>query len=386
MAGTSRMLTLLLSAGNFAIGMGAFVVIGLLNPMGEAFTLTTSEAGWILTVYAIAYALGSPVAVALTGRWARRTVLLFGLMLFAVGAVATALAPSVELLFAARIVVAVGAGLFTPVAAGVAIATAAPEVQGKALANVFFGLTLAQVLGVPTGAWIGYTLGWEVAFYLTAILSFACWVGLWRGVPRDLPTLVTGRGYLAGVMGRGRSLLTILFTASFLGATYVVYTYMAPLLSARMGYDRDGITLVLALFGLGAVVGNLLGGMLADRIGPFRTLLGLCVAQAALMPAFSALPMPPVLLLALTLLWSISGWSFMAAQQIRVVQAEPERRSVALALNAASIYVGASVGAALGGWVLDRFGLDAIGIAGGLFAVAALAHLVMSTPKVRETA
>ncbi|MEL7415662.1 MAG: MFS transporter, partial [Pseudomonadota bacterium] len=80
------MLTLLLSAGNFAIGMGAFVVIGLLNPMGEAFTLTTSEAGWILTVYAIAYALGSPVAVALTGRWARRTVLLFGLMLFAVGA------------------------------------------------------------------------------------------------------------------------------------------------------------------------------------------------------------------------------------------------------------------------------------------------------------
>ncbi|MEL6678344.1 MAG: MFS transporter [Pseudomonadota bacterium] len=372
------MLLLLLSAGNFAIGMGAFVVIGLLNPLAEAFDLSPAEAGWVMTSYAIAYALGSPVAVAATGNLPRRTVLLSGLALFMIGALATAAAPTAELLFAARVVVALGAGMFTPIAAGIAIATSAPEVQGAALAKVFAGLTIAQAVGVPAGAWIGYTLGWQAAFVLTALLCAACWAGLWRGVPADLPNQATRLSDLGAMLTRGWSVLTILFTASFLGAIYVVYTYLAPLLSDRMGYGRDGITVILVLFGLGAVLGNLLGGWMTDRIGPFRTLLILSLSQVAIMPIFVFLPMPDVALAILVLVWSVMGWSFTAAQQIRVVQAEPEKRSVALALNAASIYVGASLGAALGGWVLEAAGPGWVGPAGGAFAALAVLHLLMT--------
>ena len=137
--------------------MGAFVVIGMLNPLADGLGLGISEAGWVMTVYALAYAVGSPIVVSLTGNWSRRFVLTLGLVLFGMAAVASALSLSAAPLYAARGLAALGAGLFTPVAAAVAATTSPPEQRGKSLAAVFFGLTLAQVLGIPAGSFIAYT-------------------------------------------------------------------------------------------------------------------------------------------------------------------------------------------------------------------------------------
>ncbi|MBV2358963.1 MFS transporter [Thalassococcus sp. CAU 1522] len=373
-----RGLIALLSACNFVIGMGAFVVIGLLEPLSGGLGVPVASVGWVLTVYAFAYAVLSPLLVALTGRIGRRRVLFWGLALFALASALAALVDGLGPLLLLRVVAAAGAGVVTPVTSAIAAALSAPEQRGKALAAVLFGLTLSQVAGVPVGGWIAYTFGWQAAFGLVAALALPCLWLVWTRVPAGLSLPPVKLADLGRVLGDGPMMIAVLFTASFLAAIYVPYTFLPALLSETMGYGRDGITLALLVFGAAAVLGNLAGGWLADRIGPARTLTLLCLAQIVLMPPFSTLPMPGWLLLGLVFVWSFAGWSFTAGQQMRLIALDPQRASVLLSLNAAAIYVGIAAGSAAAGLVLDLAGLEMLGIAGGVAALAALAHLLWS--------
>ncbi len=372
-----------LSAANFAIGMGAFVVIGVLTPISQGLSMTKQEAGFVLTAYAIAYAILSPLLVALTGKWQRRTVLLTGMGLFCMGALLSALSTDSTLLYLSRIVAAAGGGMFTPVAASVAFSISAPANRGKALSDVFFGLTLAQAIGVPAGSFIGYTFGWEVAFIIVSLLAAVSFALCSRLVPRSVAFQVNSLATLGEALADWRSMLSVLFTSTFLGAIYVVFTYLAPLLEATQGFDRNGVSLFLLMLGLGAMNGNFIGGRMNDRLGSGRTLMILCLGQIVMLSLFSYLPMPIGILAVMGFVWSSFGWSFMAAQQTRLVLQTPERQSVVLALNAAAIYVGASLGSYVGGHVLEIWGIDALGFAAAGAMVIALGHLIVSEKMAR---
>jgi DHA1 family inner membrane transport protein len=374
-----------LSAANFVIGMGAFVVVGMLTPIARGFGTTPAEAGAILTSYAIAYALLSPLLVAATGAIGRRRVMAFGLGLFAVAAALSALAPGLGALHAARVLAAAGAGLFTPVAAAVVAGLTPPERRARALAAVFFGLTLAQVAGVPAGSALAYAVGWRATFAVVAVLALPCLWLVWTRVPRGLAFRPAGLADLGGVLRDGPVMLAVLCTTSYLGAIFVLNTYLAPLLEARMGFGGAGVSAALFVAGLGAVGGNVLGGMAADRFGPGRTILALALAQAGLMPLFALLPLPVAAAMALVFVWSLAGWSFMSGQQTRLVALDPSRASVVLALNAAAIYVGAAAGSAAGGAVLAQNGPQALGIGGGIAALAAAGHVALSLRVGRRT-
>ncbi|MEZ5651704.1 MAG: MFS transporter [Burkholderiaceae bacterium] len=367
-----------LALANFATGLAAFVVIGLVDLISRDLGLTASTTGWVVSLYAIAYAIGSPVLVALTGAWPRRIALLLGMGLLAISAAASALAPSFELLLAARVVAALGAGLITPVTSGVAIAIAAPGQQGRALSAVFLGLTLAQALGIPLGSFVAFSYGWRAAFWLVLAVAIVAFAGLWWRVPRVLDVRITSLRTLAQALTSASRMASILFTASFLGAIYVLYTYFSPLLVARMGYGRDGVSLALLVFGFGAIAGNLVGGRLSDRFGSLRTLTVICVLEATFMLPFSSLPLPDGFLLPWIFVFSAIGWAFAVPQQARIVAQSPDAASVVLALNAAAIYVGVAGGSALGGFVLSVAGLDALGWMAALAALAALVHLRLS--------
>lgn len=371
----TRALVLIFSASNFIVGMGAFVVVGLLEPVAADLGLTPVRAGQLMTAYALGYAILSPLLVALTGRLGRRRVMFWALALFALAALLSAVAPGDEVLFAARVLAAAGAGMFTPVAAAV-IAALTPEARrGKVLAQVFFGLTLAQVLGVPLGTWIGYGIGWRWAFALVAALALPCLWLIWTRVPQGLRFQPVSLSDLGAVLRDGRMMLAVSFTAVFLGGAYVLYTYFAPLMSGRMGLDGALISVALMIYGLGAVAGNLMGGWLTDRFGSERTLAGLTLAQVAIMPLFALLPIALWAFFALCLIWSVTGWSFMAAQQARLISRAPAQAPVTLALNAAAIYVGAALGSALGGAVLGAAGLVWLGPAAAVFTGLALITL-----------
>jgi len=368
----------LLSGCNFVIGMGAFVVIGMVPLLASDLGISTAAAGGALTVYALAYAVLSPLLVSITGRIGRRRVIAAGMGLFALGTLFSALAPNMTLLYLSRALAAAGAGLVTPVGAAVVAALAPKTAQGKAIATFYFGLTLSQVLGVPAGGWIAFTFGWRAAFWIVLALALVGAGLVWVRVPAGLRFTPVSLRDLGRALRDGVVMGAVLFTASFLGAIYVLFTYLAPLLEQTMGYGRDGITLVLLLFGAGAVAGNLIGGVLTDRLGPVKSLVLLCLGQIVLMPAFSGLPVSGGLLLALVFVWSAFGWSFVAPQQVRLLQLAPSLAGVVLALNAAAIYVGTAAGSALGGAVQTMGDLTWLGAAGGVVALGALGHILWS--------
>ncbi|WP_415921042.1 MFS transporter [Tateyamaria sp. SN6-1] len=373
-----RLLIPVLSVTNFLVGMGVFVIVAVLEPLGADLGTSEAAAGTLMTVYALAYAVLSPLLVSLTGSVGRRRVMAFGIVLFTLGAVVSALAPNMAVLNLARVMAAAGAGMFTPVAAAVAAALYPEAQRARVLAAVFFGFSLAQVIGVPAGSWVAYTFGWRWAFWIVAGLGVPCAALIWVYVPRGLSFQPVSLRDLSGILRNGRLMLAVLFTASFLAAVNVLYTYIAPLLSETMGYGRDGVTLVLTIFGAGAVAGNILGGVLADRIGWRRTLSLLCVLQATLMPMFSLLPLPGPVVMALALAWAVAGWSFMAGQQVRLIGLAGPQAPVVLALNAAAIYVGIAGGSAIGAWAIAQFGIVSVGAVAGCVAVLALLHINLS--------
>lgn len=367
----------LLAAANFAVGMGAFGVIGLLTPVGAAFALTPAEAGWLMSLYALVYALASPILVALTGAVDRARILLAGVVVFALGAVLAAAAPGFGTLLAARAVMAAGGGLVTPVGASIGIAVSAPEHRGRALAVVFGGLTLAQALGVPACAWLGYALGWRAAFGVVALLTAGAGLALWRLAPRGLAVPPTTLASLGRVLGSARLVAAVGFTALFLGGAYVVFTFLAPFAEARHGLGRDGVSALLFCFGLGAVVGNALGGWLTERIGPERTLMLLSAAQVATMAPLTLLTLPVAGLFALVAAWSVACWAFMVPQQARLAAMAPPLTPVLFALNAAAIYLGGSLGSLTGGAVLRGAGFGALGPAGAALVVLGVLSLFL---------
>jgi predicted MFS family arabinose efflux permease len=241
-----------------------------------------------------------------------------------------------------------------------------------------FGFTLAQVLGVPAGSWVAYTFGWRFAFWGVVILNLPCIFLIWTFVPAGLKFQPVSLGDLRSILGNGRMMLAIGFTGLFLGAIYVLYTYFTPMLSQMMGMGRDGITFILVLSGIGAVAGNIIGGIMADRLGWYKTLIILCCAQMILMPIYSFLPLAMPGFVVLTVAWSIAGWSFMAGQQMRLIGLAGPMAPVVLALTAACIYIGAAIGSAIGALVIARFGIQGLGIAAAICASFALANLILS--------
>lgn len=368
-----------LSASNFAIGMGAFVVIGVLTPLAESLRVTPQSAGQVMTVYALSYAVLSPVLVSLTGRLGRRRVLAYSFGIFILAAALSAVAPSLWALNAARVIAAAGAGVFTPVAAAVAAALSPPETRARTLAAVFFGLTLAQVAGVPLGSALAYSLGWRWAFAAVVAIGLPCIWLIWRSVPAGLRFQPVSLGDLGRVLRAPSLMIAVLFTASFLSGIYVIFTYITPLLEDRMGFGGTMVTLALTVAGLGAVAGNVMGGVLSDRLGPARTLIFLACAQVVLLGSFVALPLPTPVVFAQIFLWNLCGWSFMAGQQTRLIALNPSGATVLLALNAASIYVGAAIGSAIGGAALGVVGLGGLGYVAAAVAAFALLHILIST-------
>jgi DHA1 family inner membrane transport protein len=368
----------LLAFGNFVIGLGAFVVIGIISPIADGLGITKASAGGVMTAYAFAYMIASPVAVALTAQTKRRTVLSVALGLFLAGSVLSALSTSLGMLMVSRIIVAIGGALFTPVAAGVAVALAVPAQRGQVLATVFGGITLAQVIGVPLGAWLAYRFGWEFTFWAVALLAAIGLLIMLKAIPQDIKFQAATLRTILATLSQWKTTFAVAFTATFIAAIYLVFTFFGPVIEASVGGNPELRSLYLAIFGIGAVIGNYVGGRLSDKIGSFKTLAMLCVAQALTMPLFSISPWGAVPFAFLVGVWSSFGWSFMAPQQTRLVAIAPQSQALVLALNAAAIYVGIAIGSAIASGVLAHWGLMALGVAGGTGAALALLHLFAS--------
>lgn len=373
-----RGLHAVLAASNFAQGLGAFAVIGALASLIQELQLPVHQAGLVVSLYAVVYAIASPLLVAWTGRVERRAVLAGGLVLIAAGAAVGVLAQGFAVVLAGRALMAIGGGLVTPVAGAIGVATSTPATRGRVLATVFAGLTIAQALGLPLGAWLVGVSGYRAVFVLIAVASLLVAALVWRRVPRRLATSSASLQALGAVLAEPRLLLALSFIVFFIGGNFVFLTYLTTFLENRYQLQGPALAGVLLLYGAGAVAGNAMGGRLVDRLGPTLTLVMLCVVQVIALPLLSALRLPLPAMLALLVTWSVFAWSVHATQQSRLVSLDAPRAPVLLALHSSGIYIGASAGSAIAGKVLELADERWLGPVGALMIAGAAITLALT--------
>lgn len=366
-----------LAFGTFATATDAFLIAGLLPGIAKEFDTDAGTAGYLMLGFALTYAVAAPLMATLSGRMDRRAVMQISLGGFVLACIAAALAPSFAALLAIRIATAFVTCLYMPAATALGASLVPPAQRGRALALVMVGLTVGPAIGVPLGTFVGGAFDWRVAFLADAGLGAVAFLAVTFGVARGYKSPVIPLRQRLAPLGQGAVLNALLVTAAWVGGGYTLYTYLTAYL-APLGVAGAGLVAVLALFGVGAFAGNLMGGWASDRLGAPRVLAvgigGLALSLAGLAVAPS-LPYALPFVLVLLAVWSVLGFLVLPARQSQLVALAPQSAPLLLALNASAMYVGIAAGAALGGVTLAHGGPADLAWTGTAVELAALLFL-----------
>jgi DHA1 family inner membrane transport protein len=363
-----------LTAGAFGIGTTEFVIMGLLLQVAADLHVTIAAAGLLISGYALGVFFGAPVLTVMTSRMPRKTVLVVLMLVFTLGNLTCALAPNYTVLMIARVITSLAHGTFFGVGAVVATGMVASDRKASAISIMFTGLTVATLLGVPAGAWIGFALGWRAAFWAVALLGVIATLIIATMVPPDRTesASISVREELR-IAARPSVLLGLLMTALGFAGLFTVFTYIAPILTRITGFAESAVSPILLVFGVGFIVGNLIGGRLADR-NLVRTLLGTLFCLALVLGCMTfALHSKPAAVLFTGLLGAVA-FATVAPLQLWVLQrAGGAGQSLASSLNIGAFNLGNALGAWLGGLVIEHGpGMAALTWSGALVVLAGL--------------
>lgn len=367
-----------LALSAFAIGTTEFVVLGLLPDVAGDLAVTIPEAGWLVTGYALAVAIGAPIMAISTSHLRRRSTLILLMGIFILGNLMCALAPSYWVLMIARIVTALCHGAFFGIGSVVAASLVASDRKASAVALMFTGLTLANVLGVPLGTALGQSFGWRAPFWAVAVMGAASIAGLMLVLPKSETAAKSDiLSEISALRGIGLW-LSLLMTVFFSAAMFALFTYVAPILRDVTGVSPSGVTWTLFLIGLGLTVGNLVGGKLADwRLG---TSLALSFAAIAVTSAAFGFTSSSLIPAEITLfLWALVTFAAVPALQIGVVRYGKDAPNLVSTINIGAFNVGNALGAWAGGVVIDHgFALTRVPLAAAALALIGLGIVALT--------
>ncbi|PYI50312.1 MFS transporter [Paenibacillus flagellatus] len=357
-----------LTLGAFAIGMTEFIIMGLLPEVAANLNVSIPAAGLLITGYALGVAAGAPIVTIATHRMPRKSLLMLLMILFIAGNALAALAPNYAVLMAARIVAALTHGSFFGVGSVVAAQLVPNEKRAGAIAIMFTGLTLANILGVPIGTFLGQAYGWRSTFWVITAIGFIALVGVMVLVPQVKAAASSLRQEL-GVLRRPAVHVALLMTVFGFGGVFTAFTYISPILVDITGFAPSSVSYILVLFGAGITLGNILGGKLADR-KLLPSLLVILVVLAAVLAVFGVVDQHKALTLVTVFVLGVAAFGTVPGLQLHMLNTAKEAPTLASTLNIAAFNLGNAFGAYLGGAVIDS------GIGGGLPAVPAAAALV----------
>ncbi|WP_028007399.1 MFS transporter [Solimonas flava] len=363
-----------LTAGAFGIGVTEFVIMGLLLQVSGDLGVSIPAAGFLISGYALGVVVGAPLMTVATGRWPRKTVLLALMAIFTLGNLACALAPNYATLLAARVFTAFAHGTFFGVGSVVATGLVAPARRASAIAVMFTGLTVANILGVPFGTWLGQSFGWRATFWAVSAVGVVAFAVIALLVPRNAGAPEAGdwRADLRA-LARAPVLLGLLTTVLGFGGMFAVFTYIAPILTEISGFSEKAVSPILLVFGGGLIVGNLLGGRLADR-RLYAALLGTLLALTATLVLMRfAIHDRTLAVLFVGLLGATSFATVPPLQMWVLDKVQGAGQSLASSFNIGAFNLGNAAGAWLGGTVIGHgYGLGAVTWAGALLPLAAV--------------
>lgn len=376
---TARAVALSLAGGTFAAGLSGHSVMGLLPQMSNQLWVGPATIGRLVTIFALTYAVAAPLLAAATDRWERRRLLVASLLVTAAGNTIAALAPGYGLLAASRVVTAFGAASTTAVAVGIAGTVEHPHRQGRVIAVVLTGLSASLLVGVPAATAAADLLGYQAVLGVIAVLCAA-----FAGVAARLAPTVEASPALSlrarlALVGDRRAMAVLGGATLAWTGTFTVLPYLSVL--AEDYADRPGVPLsvLLAGYGVGAVAGNLLGGRVADRLGPRAPMMLAVAGCAAVLLVLAPSVTTPVGAVIVMTVWGLASWAVNPAMNLWLVQVAPGRPEL-VALAGSAIYLGMGLGGLLGGTVLTRLGAPALPYAATAAVLAALAMLAATGP------
>lgn len=375
-----------LAIGAFGIGTSEFMPMGLLPQIAGDLDVGIATAGLLISAYAFGVFVGAPLVTLGTRRWPRKSVLLALMGVFTAGNLLSALADSYAMLMVARLITSLAHGTFFGVGSVVAIALVTMDRQASAIATMFNGLAVATLLGVPAGAWLGLHLGWHAAFWaVTAVglVAMAAQAWLLPNLRNEATPIALGTELRA--IASAPVLLGLATTVFGFAGVFVIYTYIAPLLTEVTGFAASAVSPILLAFGVGMMIGNPLGGRLADRrLVP--ALLGTLAALAVVLGAFALVLDSRVLMVVFTALLGASMFATVAPLQLWVMQKAVDAPSLASSLNIGAFNLANALGAWLGSETIARgLGLTALPWTAALVTVfgIALALLAVRGERIR---
>ncbi|MDB5767839.1 MAG: arabinose transporter permease [Collimonas fungivorans] len=368
---------LALALAAFAIGTTEFVIMGILPQVASDLSVSIPSAGFLVSGYALGVAVGAPILSVLTRHIPKKKALLLLMAIFIAGNLLSAVAPNYEVLMASRVVASFAHGSFFGIGAVVAAGLVAENKRASAIALMFTGLTLANVLGVPLGTLLGQAYGWRATFWAVSSLGVVAAIATYVLVPRIENTKDIDFMAEMSVLKQPQVLLALLMTILGFGGIFTAFTYITPLLQEITGFSPHGVTVILFLFGVGLTLGNTIGGKLADwKLMP--SLVAILIALAIVEAAFSFTVYSKLATAITVLLWGIAGFATVPALQIRVVTQAESAPNLASTLNIGAFNLGNAGGAFLGGLVISGGGLRNLPLAAAGVAILAVIVTVVS--------
>lgn len=352
-----------LMIGAFAIGLDTFVIIGALDAVATDMEISATMAGWIVSVYALCYAVFAPVSAWVLRDTKRRTVLVMSVTVFALGNLLCALSLNMEMLLLGRIISALGAATFTPAATKLATELVPEARKGFALSLIFGGMTVSQVAGVPLTTWIADVFDWRYSFHFVVLFGVISMTILFALLGR-LSNTTKGEEDEEDSNSKlppiiyGILLVTFLVVAS----EFTVYSYVSMFLSdAKIG-AVSALPVILFAYGIGAVMGNVATGFLTDRAGPAQVFFGSVVLQLAFLVGLILFRHDGIAATAIAFFWGVVSYMYLVPIQHRILHHAGKAGKFALALNSSLIYAGIATGAWVGGIALQQSGVTALAI------------------------
>jgi len=366
-----------LTLSAFAIGTTEFVIVGLIPTMAVDLNVSLPSAGLLVSLYALGVAIGAPVLTALTGKWNRKYVLLSVMALFVMGNLLAWQAPGYNSLVMARIMTGLAHGVFFSIGSTIATGLVSKEKAASAIAIMFTGLTVALVTGVPLGTYIGQNFGWQATFLTVALLGLLALIGSALLVPSNLKQATeTKLSVQLKVLTEPRLLLVYAITALGYGGTFIAFTFLAPILEQVSGFDASAVSLIMLVYGGSVAFGNIMGGKMADKMGPIKALTIIFLGLASVLVLFNFTAFNPITAVLTILIWGAFAFGNVPGLQVYVVKlAEkyvPEAVDVASGLNIAAFNVGIALGAWGGGLIVNNAGLMHTPWVGAVVVILAL--------------
>jgi len=364
---------LALATGAFAIGTTEFTPMGLLPVIADGVQVSIPTAGMLVSAYAVGVMAGAPVMTLLFSRFGKRAALMALMLIFTIGNLLSAFAPSYTTLLLSRLITSLNHGAFFGIGAVVAASVVPKEKQASAIAAMFMGLTVANIGGVPAATWIGQQVGWRVAFGGTAVLGLVTIAALWLALPKgEAGTPPDVRRELK-VLTRPDVLLAMGTTVMASGAMFALYTYVAPILAEITHATPGFVAFALVLIGVGFTLGNSLGGRLADWSldGATKLILAALAVIMAVLPLVMKTEVGAAIGL---VVWGAAAFGMVPPVQMRVMQAAAQAPGLASSVNVGAFNLGNALGAALGGVAIGQgLGYAAVPLVGAALAAGGLA-------------